>query len=52
MRRALATEVVHGGSGVPAPDEPVVRPLFQSVNYVQEVGTAEGLRYPALWQRA
>jgi cystathionine beta-lyase/cystathionine gamma-synthase len=27
-------------------NDPVVTPLVQSVNYVQEIGTAEGLRYP------
>src|SRR5207237_10747103 len=27
-------------------DTPVVSPLYQSVNFIQEVGTAEGLRYP------
>ena len=27
-------------------DTPVVNPLVQSVNFIQEVGTAEGLRYP------
>lgn len=41
----LATRVVHGGH-VPSAGEPVVTPLVQSVNFVQEVGAAEGLRYP------
>ena len=27
-------------------DSPVVNPLFQSVNFVQEVSSADGLRYP------
>src|SRR5205085_8117958 len=27
-------------------DVPVVHPLFQSVNFIQEIGTADGLRYP------
>ena len=29
-----------------APTIPVVHPLFQSVNFVQEIGTGDGLRYP------
>lgn len=41
----LATRVVHGGHS-PAAGEPVVTPLVQSVNYVEEVGSSEGLRYP------
>lgn len=45
-RRALATDVVHGGTQPPAAGDPVVVPLTQSVNHVHEVGTAEGLRYP------
>ena len=43
--RSLATQVVHGGHATKA-GEPVVTPLVQSVNYVEEVGTSEGLRYP------
>jgi cystathionine beta-lyase/cystathionine gamma-synthase len=42
----LATIVVHAGSEARDADSPVVNPLFQSVNFVQEIGTAEGLRYP------
>lgn len=45
LRHSLATRVVHGGHS-PATGEPVVTPLVQSVNYVEEIGTAEGLRYP------
>lgn len=41
----LATRVVHGGRA-PATGDPVVTPLVQSVNFVEPVGTAEGLRYP------
>jgi cystathionine beta-lyase/cystathionine gamma-synthase len=39
---------VHGGEqkSMRDVDAPVVHPLFQSVNYVQEVGSSEGLRYP------
>ena len=42
---SLATRVVHGGHAATA-GEPVVTPLVQSVNYVEEVGSSEGLRYP------
>jgi len=41
----LSTLAVHGGAPQAAPDSPVSQPLHQSVNYVQDVGTAEGLRY-------
>lgn len=43
--RSLATLVVHGGRA-PAAGEPVVTPLVQSVNFVEDIGTSEGLRYP------
>src|SRR5689334_23306522 len=44
----LATQAVHGGaeSSEHETDTPVVRALFQSVNYHQALGTSEGLRYP------
>jgi len=42
----LATLAIHAGTETRAPDTPVVHPLFQSVNFIQEIGTAEGLRYP------
>ena len=44
----IGTLAVHGGEDkrVRDVDAPVVQPLFQSVNYVQEIGTAEGVRYP------
>ncbi len=41
-----STLAVHGGAHSGQTDTPVVPPLYQSVNYVQEFGTAEGLRYP------
>jgi cystathionine beta-lyase/cystathionine gamma-synthase len=43
-----ATLPLHGGldAGEREVDAPVVRALYQSVNYIQEVGTAGGLRYP------
>ncbi len=44
-KHTIATRVVHGGHS-PAAGEPVVTPLVQSVNYVEEIGTADGLRYP------
>lgn len=42
----LATNAVRGGSEPPLVGAPVVQPLVQSVNFIQEFGTAEGLRYP------
>lgn len=44
-RQGLATTAIHGGRGARAPGEPVVQPICQSVNFVQEVGSSEGLRY-------
>jgi cystathionine beta-lyase/cystathionine gamma-synthase len=37
---------VHAGEEPHDAGTPVVTPLFQSASYVQEVGQAEGLRYP------
>jgi cystathionine beta-lyase/cystathionine gamma-synthase len=45
-RQGLSTAAVHGGRDGHDVDSPVVNPIFQSVNFVQEVGTGEGLRYP------
>jgi cystathionine beta-lyase/cystathionine gamma-synthase len=44
----LGTVAVHGGARDDSrdTDAPVVFPLFQSVNYLQELGSAEGMRYP------
>lgn len=44
----IATLALHGGVEKESRDvdSPVVQPLFQSVNYIQEIGSAEGLRYP------
>jgi cystathionine beta-lyase/cystathionine gamma-synthase len=46
----LSTIAVHGGSerteDGPTGNTPVVTPIYQSVNYQQEFGTGEGLRYP------
>jgi len=44
----LGTLSVHGGEEESNRDvdAPVVHPLFQSVNYIQEIGSSEGLRYP------
>ncbi len=36
---ALATQVLHAGDGAHAAGDPVVSPLVQSVNYVQEPGS-------------
>src|SRR5690242_21299228 len=42
----LATLALHAGSDEHDADTPVVSPIYQSVNFVQAIGTAEGLRYP------
>jgi cystathionine beta-lyase/cystathionine gamma-synthase len=42
---AISTIAIHGGAEARHAGEPVVAPLVQSVNYVQEVGTAAGLKY-------
>ncbi|HVT39274.1 MAG TPA: PLP-dependent aspartate aminotransferase family protein [Gemmatimonadaceae bacterium] len=44
-RHGLATTVIHGGAEPYRPGDPVVPGIVQSVNYVQEVGTASGLKY-------
>lgn len=43
---ALPTLAVHAGEAAHDSDTPVVTPLYQSVNFVSEVGRSEGLRYP------
>jgi cystathionine beta-lyase/cystathionine gamma-synthase len=46
----LSTIAIHGGreptKDDPTGDKPVVTPIYQSVNYTQEFGTGDGLRYP------
>lgn len=44
-RQGFSTIAIHGGRAERTPDQPVVQPICQSVNFVQEVGTADGLRY-------
>ena len=41
----LSTIALHGGAEPGDADSPVVSPIYQSVNFVQEIGTSEGLRY-------
>jgi cystathionine beta-lyase/cystathionine gamma-synthase len=41
----LSTTAIHGGAPQSTPGSPVTAPLVQSVNYVQETGTSEGLQY-------
>ena len=41
----LSTTAIHGGAEPPTPGTGVTSPLVQSVNYVQDTGTSEGLRY-------
>jgi cystathionine beta-lyase/cystathionine gamma-synthase len=43
---ALDTIAVHAGHTTRDADSAVVNPLYQSVNYIQEFGTADGMRYP------
>lgn len=40
-----STIAIHGGHGSGDRNGAVVTPLYQSVNFLQEVGTGEGLRY-------
>jgi len=42
---SLSTLVIHGARDVHRPGDPVVEPLVQSVNHLQALGTAEGLKY-------
>ena len=42
----LATLAIHAGTESREADSPVVHPLYQSVNFIQEIGTGDGLRYP------
>lgn len=44
-KNALSTIAIHGGSGPHRAGDPVAPPLVQSVNFVQEIGTEEGLLY-------
>ena len=44
-RHSLPTTTIHGGAAPRLPGDPVVPGIVQSVNYVQEVGTADGLKY-------
>lgn len=41
----LSTLAIHGGREGHEPDAPISTPIYQSVNYVQQFGTDEGLRY-------
>jgi cystathionine beta-lyase/cystathionine gamma-synthase len=41
----LSTTAIHGGETRPTPGMGVTAPIVQSVNYVQEPGTSEGLLY-------
>lgn len=43
--RGLSTLAIHGGREPGTAGGPVVSPLVQSVNFLQEIGTDEGLRY-------
>ena len=41
----IATVAIHGARDAHRPGDPVVEPLVQSVNHLQALGTAEGLKY-------
>ena len=43
--QGLSTLSLHGGRDQHDADAPVVQPIVQSVNFTQEIGTSEGLRY-------
>ena len=43
--QGLSTIALHGGAEQGDAESPVVSPIYQSVNFVQEIGTGEGLRY-------
>jgi cystathionine beta-lyase/cystathionine gamma-synthase len=44
-KTGLSTTAIHGGETRPTPGSGVTAPLMQSVNYVQDTGTSEGLLY-------
>jgi cystathionine beta-lyase/cystathionine gamma-synthase len=44
-KMGLSTTAIHGGETRPTPGMGVTAPLVQSVNYVQDAGTSEGLLY-------
>jgi cystathionine beta-lyase/cystathionine gamma-synthase len=44
-RQGTSTIALHAGRDAHEPSAPVVQPIYQSVNFVQEVGTEDGLRY-------
>ena len=44
-RHGLGTMALHAGSDARRDGEPVVPPIVQSVNYIQEIGTGAGLKY-------
>ncbi len=45
-RPGLSTIALHGGREPHDADTPIVQPIFQTVNFAQEIGTGDGLRYP------
>jgi cystathionine beta-lyase/cystathionine gamma-synthase len=44
-KTGVSTTAIHGGETRPTPGSGVTAPLMQSVNYVQDTGTSEGLLY-------
>ncbi|HJU65630.1 MAG TPA: PLP-dependent aspartate aminotransferase family protein [Gemmatimonadaceae bacterium] len=45
-RHGLATTALHGGRGAAAAGTPLVSPIQQSVNFVQQIGVEDDARYP------
>lgn len=43
---SLPTQVVHAGEDAHDTDSPVVTPLYQSVNFISDIGRSDNLRYP------
>lgn len=41
-----STVALHGGREPAPTDAPVVTPIYQTVNFVQDTGTGDGMRYP------
>src|SRR4051812_20428964 len=45
-QHSLPTLAVHAGEEAHDVDAPVVTPIYQSVNYVTEIGQSDNMRYP------
>ncbi len=45
-QHSLPTQVLHAGEEPHDTDAPVVTPLYQSVNFISEIGRSDSVRYP------